>query len=66
MIKETRYKPKCYVARVPYCDDCNVELNRKDFVLTTNPLQLVYVCPKCNKEYNYTESEIGGYWEWQN
>lgn len=66
MIKETRYKPKCYVERTPYCDDCDTPLNRDSLVLTTNPIQLVYKCPKCNREYCYTENEVGGYWEWQN
>lgn len=66
MIKETKYKPKYYVARVPYCDDCGTELNKVNFNLLSNPIKIGYKCPKCNKEYYYTEEEIGGYWVWQN
>lgn len=35
-----------------YCDDCTVEVESRDKVLLTNPLQFVYQCPKCGKEYH--------------
>lgn len=65
-IKEIKHKPKYYVEKIPYCNDCGIELERVNFNLLSNPPKLGYKCNKCGKEYYIDEREVGEYWEWQN
>jgi hypothetical protein len=39
------------------CPECNIELEKSDEVLLTNPPQYQYSCPKCN----YTETSFEAY-----
>ena len=39
-----------------YCDDCNIELQSGDRILTTYPPQYIYNCPQCHKEYTLRQS----------
>ena len=34
-----------------YCNDCNIELEFDNIVLSSYPPQYPYHCPKCNKHY---------------
>ena len=66
-IKEVVRKPKCYVAKIPYCVDCgeDIELIKTNFNLLSSPLQLGYKCGICGREYYIREDQLGGHWEWE-
>ena len=51
MIKKHYLFPECYIAKIPYCDDCNVQLLNKNIQLLSNPASSLYECPKCHKDY---------------
>lgn len=57
--------PECFIMKLPMCDDCEVELLDTGTQYATYPPQLVYKCPKCNKEYVFNVNEIQGEWKWR-
>lgn len=65
MIKKSFLFPECYVAKQPFCDDCNNQPLNMVAELTSNPPVYEYVCPKCNKKYQYNEREVIGEWKWK-
>lgn len=49
MFKEKEVKT--YIVRF-YCDECGEEMTTTGLVLTSYPIKIEYICPKCNrKEY---------------
>ena len=65
MIEKHYLFPECYVIKIPKCDECNIELKQEPYVLSSNPVQYNYRCPKCNKEYHFYEKELEGEWKWR-
>lgn len=65
MIQEQFLFPQYYVHRIAYCDKCKIPLNDKGIRLMSNPPITVLECPKCKKEYQYTETELRGEWKWR-
>lgn len=66
MIDKHYLFPECYVAKVPKCDDCKgIILKQTGQILMSNPLQIEYKCPNCNKMYTYREDELQGEWKWR-
>lgn len=65
MLEKHYLFPECYVAKIPKCDDCLVQLKDTGTMLMSNPPIYVYKCPKCNKEYNFNQTEIQGEWRWR-
>lgn len=65
MIEKRFLFPECYVAKVPFCDDCKVQLSQSGVQVLTNPVKLQYICSKCHKEYYFLESEVQGEWKWR-
>lgn len=65
MIKKHYLFPECYVAKIPYCDDCNIQLRNTDTQILTNPASSLYVCPKCGKEYYFSIGSLEGEWKWK-
>lgn len=65
MIKNSYFFPQCYVAKIPYCDECDESLVRKNVQLLVDPPSSVYVCPKCNKEYVISDISLEGEWKWR-
>ena len=55
MIK-TRFKevPRIIEVSTLYCDDCDVAMVLQPYVLTSYPVQYVYICPKCGRTINST------------
>lgn len=39
-----------------YCDDCDIELEFDNVVLTSYPAQYPYHCPNCGKVYTFWET----------
>ena len=56
MIK-TRYKevPRIIEVQTLYCDDCDKVMILQPYVLTSYPVQYVYICPKCGQIINSTD-----------
>lgn len=51
------YPGEVFINRL-YCEECGVEMVRDDhMVLTSDPIQFCYTCPKCGK----TTTSIGRY-----
>lgn len=65
MIKKHFLFPECYIAKIPYCDDCNVQLKQSDTQILTNSPSYIYNCPKCNKEYYFSAGSLEGEWKWR-
>lgn len=66
MIKKHYLFPECYVAKIPYCDICNIQLqNTNTQIVDTNNSKVLYVCPRCNKEYYFYTSSLEGEWKWR-
>ena len=65
MIKKQFLIPECYVHKVPVCDNCNEVLVDTDIMNMSNPPQCKFVCPKCNKEYTFSEKDLRGEWKWR-
>lgn len=65
MIKKHYLFPECYVAKIPYCDDCNIQLNNCNTQLLSDPPISIYMCPKCKKEYHFSQDSLGGEWKWR-
>lgn len=65
MIKHEFLIPECYVNPVPLCDNCNIKLENQNVQYLSDPPLNVYKCPRCNKEYTFTNNEISGYWKWR-
>lgn len=63
MIKTKFLFPEYYIQKIPMCDECNIELKRTGTAYMTDPVQLQYACPQCNKEYLYREEEVCGQWK---
>lgn len=65
MIKKHFLFPEYYVAKVPYCDDCDVQLRNTNTQILSTPPSNLYICPKCNKEYYFSVDSLGGEWKWR-
>ena len=65
MIRNKFLIPECYVYKIPYCDECNIELKDTNTMVPTDPPKWKYICPNCNKEYNFLETELRGEWKWR-
>ena len=57
--------PEFYIAKVPKCDECKVVLKQIGQMLMSNPVLIEYICPQCNKIYNYKETDLQGEWKWR-
>lgn len=65
MIEKHFLFPQYYILKIPKCDDCKIQLQDTGRRLLSNPPICIYKCPKCNREYNYNESQIQGEWKWR-
>lgn len=65
MIKNHYLIPEYYIAKIPYCDDCNIPLTAQSYELLSSPPKKVFICANCNKEYYYLPSELQGEWKWR-
>lgn len=65
MIKKHYLFPEFYVAKIPYCDDCEVQLQNTGTQILSMPASDIYVCPKCNKKYYFSVGSLEGEWKWR-
>lgn len=65
MIEKHFLFPECFVAKIPMCDECKVQLVDNNIMLPTAPPKWQFTCPKCNKEYAFYSNELKGEWKWR-
>lgn len=65
MIKQQFLFPEYYVQKIPFCDNCNVELYFTGSQLLSAPAKNVMRCPNCKKFYHISENELQGEWKWK-
>lgn len=65
MIEKHYLFPECYIAKIPKCDKCKIELRQTGTHLATYPPQLEYECPGCKEISYYREDEVQGEWKWR-
>ena len=65
MIKNHYLFPQFYIAKIPYCDECNIQLIQTGMELLTYPPMIEYKCERCNKIYNISQNDLEGEWKWR-
>ena len=65
MIQYKKYILKSITKAIPMCDECLVELVNTNIELLTHPPLNVYVCPKCNKQYNIGVEDVSDKYEYE-
>ena len=50
-----KQKVHTYIEQL-YCDSCNTLMEQEPYVLTSDPPQYVYKCPKCGAQITTTQS----------
>ena len=63
MIKEEDYEVVGFIKKTCVCDNCMVEMNKKEFVTLSDPMQYIMKCPKCGKEENINCEDLSGQWK---
>lgn len=64
-IKNKYYIPEAYISKIPFCDNCGIELYNTNRELLSDPPQLVYKCSNCNTEYRFYSTDLQGRWKWR-
>jgi len=65
MISKHYLFPEFYIAKIPMCDDCKIQLQDDNLMLATQPPQWQYSCPKCGKLYSFYEKDLRGEWKFK-
>lgn len=65
MIQNHYLFPQFYICKVPYCDDCNIQLLSLNQTLLSDPPMQMFKCTKCGREYSYRADELQGEWKWR-
>ena len=65
MIEKHFVFPEYYIMKIPMCDECKVQLQDNNIMLPTNPPKWQYICPKCEKLYDFFEKDLRGEWKFR-
>lgn len=63
MIQEEEYEVVGYIKKTCVCDICMYEMQKGQFVATSNPMQYIMKCPKCGKEEYVNADLLNGQWQ---
>lgn len=65
MIEKHFLFPEYYIHKIPKCDDCKEVLEDMHIELPVYPSRYKFICPKCNKIYEFTYKDLEGEWKWR-